>query len=66
MKSNHPPNIRRELPNMIQDVLSALSKNKTMFNNYKEPYGKALKSTGFNNVLKYSKQNDDTAGRKSK
>ena len=26
MNSNHPPNTKRELPNMIQDILSAFIK----------------------------------------
>ena len=40
---NHPQSVKRELPNMIQNISSALSKNKTMSNNYKVSYEKALK-----------------------
>ena len=60
---DHQPNIKRE-PNMLQNRLSALSKNKSMFNKYKEPYEKALKSSGFNKTLEYSNQKDDMADRK--
>ena len=44
INSNHLPNVKKELPNMILNRLSALSKNKVMFNKYKEPYEKALKT----------------------
>ena len=44
---------------MIQNGLSALSKNKKMFNKYKEPYEKALKNCGFNKTLEYSNQNQN-------
>ena len=49
---------------MIQNISSALSKNKTMSNNYKVSYEKALKNCGFNKVLEYSNQNDGTTGKK--
>ena len=54
INSNHPPNVKKELPNMIQNRLSALSKNKVMFNKYKVPYEKELKNSGFNKALEYS------------
>ena len=59
---NNPPSVK----NMIQNILSALSKNKTMSNNYKESYEKALKNSGFNKVSEYSYQNYGTAGRKKR
>ena len=64
VNSNHLPSVKRELPNMIQNRLSAPSKNKSMFNNYKEPYEEALKNSGFNKVLKYSNQKDGIDGKK--
>ena len=63
---NNPPRVKRELHNMIENILSALSKNKTMSNNYKESYEKALKNSGFNKVSEYSYQNYGTAGRKKR
>ena len=60
INSNHPPNVKKELPNMIQNGLSAFSKNKLIFNKYKEPYEKALKNSGFNKTLEYSNQNQIT------
>ena len=44
INSDHPPNVKKELPSMIQNRLSVLSKNKVMFGKYKEPYEKALKT----------------------
>ena len=61
INSNHPPSVKKELPNMIQNRLSALSKNKVMFNKYKEPYEKSLKNSGFNKALEYSNQNENNA-----
>ena len=64
--ASHPPNIEPEPPNMIHDILPELLKNKTMFNQNKEPYEKICKSNGFNNTLEYPKQNDDTASTKGR
>ena len=58
---NYQPNVKKELPSMIQSRLSVLSKNKVMFDKYKEPYEKALKNSGFKKVLEYSNQNENNA-----
>ena len=44
--SNHPPNIINEIPNMIENRLSYLSSNQTIFENSKSEYEKALKDSG--------------------
>ena len=51
---------------MKQNILFDLSKNKTMSDNYKKSYEKALKNSGFNKVLEYSNQNDGRGDRKRK
>ena len=46
-ESNHPPSITKQLPAMIQDRVSSLSFDKDEFMKNKEPYEKALESSGF-------------------
>ena len=51
--SNHPPNILKQLPKMIEKRLSDLSHNETEFERSKAPYENALKTSGFNTTLQY-------------
>ena len=51
--SNHPPNIIKQLPKMIEKRLSDLSHNETEFERSKAPYENALKTSGFNTTLQY-------------
>ena len=46
-RSNHPPNILKELPKAISKRISDISCNENVFNNAKITYGKALKNSGF-------------------
>ena len=53
--SNHPPNIIKQLPQMIQTRLSDLSSDAHEFNEVKDQYATALSNSGFHNQLKFSK-----------
>ena len=53
--SNHPPNVIREIPKMIEKRLSDLSCNKAEFEKSKPIYEEALEKSGFNHTLKYAK-----------
>ena len=52
-KSNHPPTIIKELPNMINKHLSDLSCNKEEFKKAKPLYENALKASGYKLEMKY-------------
>ena len=52
-ESNHPPNIKKELPEMIQSRLSHLSSDKTEFDKAKQDYETALSNSGFKEKLIY-------------
>ena len=53
--SNHPPNITKQLPVMIQTRLSDLSSDAHEFNNVKSDYETALSNSGFHDELKFAK-----------
>ena len=53
-KSNHPLNILKQLPQMIESRLSRLSSNNAKFANAKYPYENALKKSGFSKLLSFS------------
>ena len=52
-KSNHPPNIIRQIPSMISQRLSMLSSSEAIFYEECAPYQKALEDSGYKEVLKY-------------
>jgi hypothetical protein len=52
-KSNHPPTIIKELPDMINRRLTDLSCNEEEFNKAKGQYESALRNSGFNPELKF-------------
>ena len=52
--SNHPPNIKRQLPLMIEKRLTELSCNEHEFNKCKGDYEKALSDSGYHHRLRYS------------
>ena len=52
--SNHPPQIIKHLPDLIEERLSNNSSNEQVFNSAKPEYEEALKDSGYKNVnLKY-------------
>ena len=48
--SNHPPQIIKQLPKIINDRLSKDSSNEEVFNESKGEYENALKQSGYNNI----------------
>lgn len=53
-KSNHPPNIIRNIPAAINKRLSNISSDENIFEQAKAPYQEALRKSGYNYTLKYS------------
>ena len=51
--SNHPPNIKKQLPNIIAKRLSQNSSNKSEFEKAAPDYEKVLQKSGFNIKLQY-------------
>ena len=52
--SSHPPNIKKQLPAMIEKRLSDLSSNQAVFERARPEYEKALQESGFRKELRYS------------
>ena len=53
-ESNHPSSIIKKLPESISKRVSEISSNEAVFNNSKNIYNIALKSSGFNETLSYT------------
>ena len=53
IKSNHPPNIVKNLPESISRCINKLSSNKFVFDNSKDLYNNALSSSGFKDKIKF-------------
>ena len=53
-KSNHPPAIKRQIPDMIAKRISTLSSNQLIFEREKIPYQQALEAAGYTTKLDYS------------
>ena len=67
--SNHPPCILKQLPVSIEKHLSETSSNENVFSNTAKLYNNALKESGFNYNLKYSKtpgKNAETETKKNR
>ena len=61
---NHPPQIIKELPKIINNRLSRNSSNADIFNSFKEEYKTALKNSGYKNIdFKYTAENKNDNGR---
>ena len=52
-KSNHPPNITRNIPESINRRLSTISSNETIFNDAAPTYQEALNNSGYDYKLKF-------------
>ena len=52
LKSNHPPNIIKNLPESTSKRINKLSSDKTVFNNSKELFNNALSNSGFEHKIK--------------
>ena len=55
--SDHPKNIKTNLPSMIEQRLSGLSSSKAIFDEEKGPYEESLKASGYNKPLKFQEPN---------
>ena len=55
--SNHPYQVKKEIPSMTQKRLSSLTKTKEIFDKRKVPYEKNLKNSGFKTSLSYVQNN---------
>ena len=55
--SNHPDNIKKEIPKMINKRLNNIACDKVEFDKVKNNYEEALKKSGFNQKLEYKKIN---------
>ena len=52
-KSNHPPNILKNIPAAVNKRLCEISSNKHVFENAAPPYQEALEKSGYNHKLTY-------------
>ena len=55
--SNHPPNIKKELPKMISRRISDLSSSKVNFQAEATTYNEALKQAGYSESIQYMEHN---------
>ena len=65
-QSNHPPNILKNLPEMINNRLNSISSNKTVFDQAKGEYERALRLSGHNANLEYHSNTSTTKTDKKK
>lgn len=66
-RSNHPPNILRNIPESVNKRLSAISTNETVFDQAKQPYEKALHDSGYDYKMKFKQeQNSNSVGSSQK
>ena len=54
VKSNHPPNIIKNLPESISRRINKLSSYKSVFDNSKDLYNNALSSSSFKDQIKFN------------
>ena len=56
-KSNHPPNILKNIPLSVNKRLSNISANETVFEEAAQPYQEALDWGGYTHKLKFENPN---------
>ena len=66
IESNHPPSIKRQLPNMIAKRLTGLSSTSEDFEEAKPIYEKALNEAGYKDKLKFNDNENETEQSKNK
>ena len=66
INSNHPPSIKKALPNMISNRLSELSCDLDNFKKAIPPYKNAIKKSGYNDNLIFSETQPKNKSRKRK
>ena len=57
-KSNHPPSVIKAIPQGVNKRLCSISSSEEMFEKAIPPYQEALRKSGYNHVLTYSKISD--------
>ena len=62
--SNYTPSILKQIPTSIEKRISTLSSNKTIFNESKEIYQKALEKSSYLQSLKYHPVNENVSNNK--
>ena len=65
-KSNHPPNIIKQIPASIKRRISDNSSNEDAFNKAKPVYNSALKASGYTETLTYNKDKQPTRPRRNR
>ena len=65
-KSNHPPNIIKNIPESINRKLSNISSNEKIFQKAIPPYQDALKKSGYNYKLEYKPTPTDNNNQNNK
>ena len=56
-QSNHPPNIKKQLPKMIEKRLSGISRNQEEFDRAKPAYAQALEKSRYKQKLEFQTEN---------
>ena len=62
--SNHPPNIIKQIPKLIEKRISTISSNETTFNELKQIHQKALEKSGYQQTLKCHPANKNVTNNK--
>ena len=66
MQSNHPNTIKKELPRMIDKMISELSCNKEKFDKAKVIYEKAINESKFRVTLSFNEEQSERKNRNRK
>lgn len=66
IKSNHPPQITKNIPTMIAKRISDLSSNEQIFKDNIQPYQEAINRSGYNSQLTYSKNEPNIIKRRKR
>ena len=65
-KSNHPPTIIKHIPVTVEKRISSLSSSEEIFKKAAPKYNEALKSCGYNQTIKFSKDDSTKPNKKRK
>lgn len=66
VKSNHPSNIKKQLPKMVNDRISKLSSSEQIFNTEHLPYKDALTGAGYTSNMTYIRNQPHQANARSR
>ena len=58
-QSSHPPNILKQIPQLVQERICRLSSSEAEFNNAATPYNEALRAAGYKEKMAYKSRNQD-------